>query len=250
MTKPIIAMTADALADTNPRMPDDYPAFAPHDIKEAVFKAGGIPTILPFPDNPELADAAATDMVPLFDGLILPGGPDVDPTTFGEEPMWNLGDTYYPKDRFELALIKATLAAGKPILGICRGIQILNVALGGDVYQDTHTQDPDSYIRHPQVAPPHYPTHHVDITPDSRLHALLGDRAFVNSRHHQAVRKVGTGLTVTATAPDGVIEALESTADDLVLAVQWHPENMWQHHPEQFGFFSDIVARAQAHKHA
>ncbi len=248
MTKPRIAITADAFVDVTPNMPDNYPAFAPHDVKEGVFAAGGIPVILPFPDNPAHTDEAVADMVDLFDALIIPGGPDVDPTTYGEQPIFEIGDTYYPKDAFELALIKATLAAGKPIFGICRGIQIINVAMGGTVYQDTHAQNPDSYIRHPQVAPGHFPTHNIAIEKTSRLHEMLGDTSYVNSRHHEAVRELGTGLTATAVAPDGIVEAVESTENDLILAVQWHPENMWMHHPEQFAFFTDIVARADKYR--
>ncbi|WP_155286743.1 gamma-glutamyl-gamma-aminobutyrate hydrolase family protein [Lacticaseibacillus zhaodongensis] len=246
--KPIIALSSDEIINVDPQKPDDYPVYAPHDVKEGVLAAGGIPIILPFPDDSTQADALARAMVHTFDGLILPGGPDVNPIRYGEEPIPEVGMTLDQKDVFELALIKATVAAHKPIFGICRGIQIANVALGGTVYQDLAAQDPDCKIQHAQATRGHWLTHHVDTVPGSRVNALLGDRFLVNSRHHEAVRAVAPGLRVTATAPDGVIEALESTADDGVLLVQWHPENLWYKHPEHLRLFTDLVERAQRAK--
>lgn len=243
MMKPIIAMPSDELVEINPRMPIDYPVYAPHDVKEAIFAVGAIPLILPFPENMADAEAAAHEMVNLYDALILPGGPDVDPQFFGEEPIPEIGITLAKKDQFELALIKETLAAKKPILGICHGIQIVNVAMGGTLYQDLAAQDPDYAIQHTQATIGNFVTHHANVVPDSRLAKLVGTNPLVNSRHHQAVRKVGQGLRVTATAPDGVIEGLESIDNDLLLGVQWHPENLWQHDENQFKIFKDLVDR-------
>ncbi|WP_125607374.1 gamma-glutamyl-gamma-aminobutyrate hydrolase family protein [Lapidilactobacillus bayanensis] len=241
--KPIIAMPSDALVEVNPRMPSDYPAYAPHDVKEAVFAIGATPLILPFPDNMAEAQAAAEEMVNLYDALILPGGPDVAPQYFGEEPIPEIGITVSQKDEFEIALIKATLAANKPILGICRGIQIMNVAMGGTLYQDLATQDPDYAIQHTQATIGNFVTHHINLEADSRLAKLVGMKLLVNSRHHQAVRKPGKGLRVTATAPDGVIEGLESTDNNLFVGVQWHPENLWQKDPVQLNIFKDLLTR-------
>lgn len=243
--KPIIALPSDELVEINPQKPDDHPVYAPHDVKEGVLAAGGIPIILPFPDDISMVDELVADMVQTFDGLLLPGGPDVNPLHFGEEPIPEIGITVDQKDVFEIALIKATLAAHKPIFGICRGIQIANVALGGTLYQDLGAQDPDCTIQHSQATLGHWLTHHVDTVPGSRVNELLGDRFLVNSRHHQAVRTVAPGLKVTATAPDGVIEALESEADDSILLIQWHSENLWYKHPEHLRFFSDLIQRAQ-----
>lgn len=242
--KPIIALSSDEFIGVNPQKPDDHPVYAPHDVKEAVLAAGGIPVILPFPDDSSQVPDLASDMVQLFDGLILPGGPDVNPLRYGEEPIPEIGAVVDQKDAFEIALIKATLAAGKPIFGICRGIQIANVALGGTVYQDLAAQDPDCKIQHMQATLGHWLTHHVNTTAGSRVNALFGDRFLVNSRHHEAVRDVAPSLKVTATAPDGVIEALESRSGDGVLLVQWHPENLWYKHPEHLRLFTDLVQRA------
>lgn len=246
--KPIIAMTSDALIEVNPRMPSDYPTYAPHDVKEAVFAVGATPLILPFPDNTDEVEAAAHEMVNLYDALILPGGPDVAPQYFGDEPIPEIGMTVLQKDEFELALIKATLAAKKPILGICRGLQIMNVAMGGTLYQDLATQDPDYAIQHTQATIGNLVTHHVNIGENSRLAKLVGTKLLVNSRHHQAVHKVGNGLRITAIAPDGVIEGLESVDNDLLLGVQWHPENLWQKNPQQLNIFKDLLERIQSTK--
>lgn len=246
--KPIIGMPSDQLIEVNPRMPGDYPVYAPHDMKEAIMKARGIPIILPFPDDERDAEKWAKEMAPLYDGLLIPGGPDIDPRLFGQEPIKEIGMTYIAKDLFELALIKETLAAGKPILGICHGLQIINVALGGTVYQDIHTQDKDAYIQHAQATIGNFLTHTVNIKEGTVLHDLMGDQQQVNSRHHQAAWKVAPSLKVSAAAPDGVIEGLESKDSDQIVTVQWHPENLVNKYPDQFKLFENFIARVNKYK--
>lgn len=245
-----IGIPTDELIEINPIMPNNHPAYAPHDVKEAFIKLGAIPLIIAFPDDVSKVDQLAQDYVQLIDGLILPGGPDVDPTFYGEEPHPKIGMTLYQKDRFEIALIKAALAADKPIFGICRGIQIMNVAMGGTLYQDLESQYPELKIQHPQATLGQFATHHVELTADSKLAKLYGQSTIkVNSRHHQAVKAVGKGLKVTAVAPDGVVEGMESTDTDLFLGVQWHPENMWQQEdPQQLVVFQDFLDRIAAHR--
>ena len=119
--------------------------------------------------------------------------------------------------------------------------------MGGSVYQDLAVDNPDSYIRHSQGADGSYPTHHVEVAKGSSLYKSLGATAYVNSRHHQGIKKVGEGLTVTAKAADGVVEAIE-TADGQIVAVQWHPENMWQEHAEMRRLFEDFIGRVAAQK--
>lgn len=244
--RPIIAMTGDSLVEPSAIINLRNADMAPNMIKNAIVKTGGVPIILPFPEDDSLSDTLAQAAVATFDGLILPGGPDVDPTLYHEEPIPQMGRATYPKDVFELALIKATIAAKKPILAICRGIQILNVSLGGTLYQDLATQNPQSTIRHAQAAPGQYPTHHIKIQPECALAQIFGTQAYVNSRHHQAINQVAPGLKVTATAYDGVIEAVESTSEVPIIGVQWHPENMWPEHPEQLELFAQLVQQAQA----
>ncbi|WP_412988888.1 gamma-glutamyl-gamma-aminobutyrate hydrolase family protein [Pediococcus siamensis] len=239
--KPIIAITADIRVAASEVINERQADFAPRGAVDAVLAAGGLPIVLPY-TQPELAG----QLVTTFDGLLIPGGPDVDPTFFGEEPIPEIGRTYYKRDAFEIALIKAALAQNKPIFGICRGIQIINVAMGGTVFQDLGVQDPTCRIRHAQVAPGDFPTHHITLDAHSRLTSILKTkRAYVNSRHHQAVRKVAAGLQVTAQSDDQVIEAVESTQNNNVVGVQWHPENMWQEFPEQLNLFKDLVDRSQ-----
>ncbi len=245
-----IGIPTDELIEINPIMPNNHPAYAPHDVKEAFIKLGAIPLIIAFPDDVSKVAQLAQDYVQLIDGLMLPGGPDVDPTFYGEEPHPKIGMTLYQKDRFEIALIKAALAADKPIFGICRGIQIMNVAMGGTLYQDLESQYPELKIQHPQATLGQFATHHVELTAGSKLAKLYGQSTIkVNSRHHQAVKAVGKGLKVTAVAPDGVIEGMESTDTDLFLGVQWHPENMWQQEdPQQLVVFQDFLDRIAAHR--
>ena len=209
---------------------------------DIINELGALPVVLP-----DVPGAKGEDYVDLFDALIIPGGPDADPTFYGEEPSRHIGSTNYKRDVFEAELFKAFYKAGKPIFGICRGCQFINILMGGSVYQDLAADNPDSYIRHSQGADGSYPTHHVEVAKGSSLYKSLGATAYVNSRHHQGIKKVGEGLTVTAKAADGVVEAVE-TADGQIVAVQWHPENMWQEHAEMRRLFEDFIGRVAAQK--
>ena len=241
--KKIIAITADTFPDPSPIINLNFADFAPRDLKEGVIAAGGIPIILPFPDDISHAEEFAEQQVRLFDGLILPGGPDVDPTLFHEEPIREIGSTAYQRDAYEIALVKAAIKAGKAVFGICRGLQVINVALSGTLYQDLTAQNPQSYLKHSQAAPGGFPTHHVKISQGSQLEKILGEQSYVNSRHHQAVKDIAADLTASAYAADGVIEALESVEQN-ILAVQWHPENMWRAQSEQLKLFKDLLERS------
>ena len=243
--RPVIAVTADALTQPSAKINLNQADYAPQPIKAAVFAAGGLPVIAPFPEDLHLTEEIAGQLAGKLDGLILPGGPDVSPSLYQEEPIPQLGAVLYPKDLFEIALIKAMLQAKKPLLAICRGIQILNVAFGGSLYQDLPTQDLQFKVQHKQAARGDYPIHHVTIDPTSHLAELMGKTAFVNSRHHQAIKTIAPNLRVVATAADGVIEAVESRKNDLLLGVQWHPENMWQQQPEQLRLFADLIKKAE-----
>lgn len=221
MRKPIVAVTADTLlADMKPinqRMAD----YAPRPLLNALGRSGLLPIILAYDDY-----ASPEEYVDSFDALVLSGGPNPAPRFYGEEPLWCIGPTYEKRDIFEIALIKACLKADKPILGICRGHQILNVALGGKLWQDMQAQNPKATIQHMQKAPGNSATHYIEIDPASRLHDVLGDGLYVNSRHREAIKKLADGLRVTARSRDGIIEATESVKNDLITTVQWHPENM------------------------
>ena len=205
---------------------------------DGVLEAGGIPAMLPLTtDEAMLAQIADT-----YDGFLFPGGQDVSPDFYGQEASPLCEEFVRPLDVMSKLLFNAVIKTDKPIFGICRGCQLINITLGGDVYQDLPSQDPQCTILHTQKADGHYPTHHVSLVPGSALHDVFGDTAYVNSRHHQGIRKVAQGLYVTAKAPDGVVEGIE-TKDRQIVAVQWHPENMWREHEEMYRLFEDFVQR-------
>ena len=242
MSKLRIAITADTYPYASDVTNLVRAPFTARGLVDIINKLGALPVVLP-----DVSGAKGEDYVDLFDALIIPGGPDADPTFYGEEPSRHIGSTNYKRDVFEAELFKAFYKAGKPIFGICRGCQFINILMGGSVYQDLAADNPDSYIRHSQGADGSYPTHHVEIAKGSSLYKSLGATAYVNSRHHQGIKKVGEGLTVTAKAADGVVEAIE-TADGQIVAVQWHPENMWQEHAEMRRLFEDFIGRVAAQK--
>ncbi len=214
--RPVIGLTHSIeLAEDRLHTPLAYPA--------AVEAAGGTPILLPATAD----DAVMRQYLSLVDGLLLTGGDDVDPQCYGEDQIWQCGDICPMRDRYELQLVRLAIDMKKPIFGICRGLQLLNVALGGTLYQDLHSQKPDS-ICHGQKQRPFYTSHQADVADGSRLHKLFGGQIAVNSHHHQAIKDLGEGLTATATAPDGVIEAVEGTADFYCVALQWHPELLVQ----------------------
>lgn len=193
------------------------------DNLNAIHRAGGLPVILA---NLE-SDEDITRYAEMIDGFYLIGGYDIDPTLFGEEPHPNLGAITPKRDWFETALIKKLLEMNKPVLAVCRGTQILNIAAGGDMYQDIYSQIDKQLLQHSQNAPKGHGSHFVNVPSDSLLNRLTGlERLRVNSRHHQANREVPNSFMVSGTASDGVIEAIESREHDFVLGLQWHPENM------------------------
>lgn len=190
---------------------------------KAIYEAGGMPVILPYLLN----DEDLNQIVNQIDGLYLTGGDDIDPTLFGEEPHPKLGSIIPHRDRAEIALTKKMLGKNKPVLGVCRGSQILNIAAGGDMYQDMYAQIERPLLQHSQKAPREHGSHFVDVTKGSLLHHVTGTETLrVNSVHHQANRRVPLPFQISGKASDGIIEAIESKEHRFVLGVQWHPESM------------------------
>jgi putative glutamine amidotransferase len=188
---------------------------------EAIRRAGAVPVVIPPMDT--------AGIEPLLDGLwglCLSGGPDLDPAIYDAEPHRALGPTEPHLDRFEIALVRAAEAREMPVLAICRGLQVLNVSRGGTLTQDLPTEHP-SEVEHRQLLVGATPTHDVTLEPASLTAACLGVReARVNSFHHQAIDRLGSGLRAVGWAPDGVIEAIEATDRRFTVAVQWHAESM------------------------
>jgi putative glutamine amidotransferase len=181
----------------------------------------------------------------------LSGGSDLDPGYYGEEPVPELGVTLPERDTFEMALLEHALRRQIPILGICRGMQVLNVALGGTLYQDLPSQmDHMVLLGHRQETPKWQPTHEVEVDGGSKIAKILGtDELKVNSYHHQAIKDLAFGLVAVACAPDGVIEAVESSdlAKRWMIGVQWHAEAMRDAGPEHQKLFEAHVSAAERH---
>jgi putative glutamine amidotransferase len=230
--RPIIAVTTSEM-----RRPEDCahpPEGEPPRIElalatlypEAIERAGGVPVVVP-PMRPETIGP----LLDRVDGVCLTGGPDLQPSTYGAKPHEALGPTEPRIDALELALVRGADQRGLPILAICRGMQLLNVARGGTLHQ--HLPDVvGEQLRHRQEEHSSIPTHVVKTAPHSTVRAVLGGSPIaVNSFHHQAVRELGRGLVASAWAPDGTIEAIEETGERLVLGVQWHAEGLRTHIP-------------------
>jgi putative glutamine amidotransferase len=202
------------------------PCAKQHDYEESVRRAGGEVRILDYArDRPEAVVASV-------DGILLPGGGDVRPSIYGEEAHPAFHAPEPGRDEYELELARHASDADMPLFAICRGVQVLNVARGGTLVQDIPDQVRDA-LNHTLKEPPFAIAHDVWISDGSLLDRLMRERLEsdicpVNSRHHQAVKAVGTGLVVTATAPDGIIEAVEDPTRRFCLGVQWHPENFYR----------------------
>lgn len=233
--RPVIGITVD----THDK-PNQYES--PCGYATSVERAGGLPVLLPYK-----ADVAlVSDYVDLCDGIILSGGNDIDPAVYGDAP-------YHPKaapidplrQRFEMALLAEIERRRTPVLGICLGSQMMNVYRGGSLHQHLPDIERPGQLEHGKLEEGRYPRHDVTLVADSLLGQTIGRTdVLANSSHKQAVKTVGRGLRVVATAPDGVIEATEDPAFPLWLGVQWHPERI-SDEPEHLKLFQLLVDRAR-----
>jgi putative glutamine amidotransferase len=185
---------------------------------EGVRLAGGRPVVIPA--DPHLADDPG-DMIDILDGLLLVGGDDVAPELYGAERHAATGLRHERRDAVELALLQHALAADLPVLGICRGIQLLNVAYRGSLLQHIEEHVEVRPHRHDHMT---YGVHEVRVEPDTLLHRIVGDRLTIHSHHHQGIGRVGEGLVVSARADDGLVEGLEDPSKRFCLGVLWHPD--------------------------
>jgi len=212
---------------------------------EAVAIASGAPVLIPL----NLDEEALRAIYERLDGLLLAGGGDLDPKHYGEAIHEKCGKPDEARDVVELTLARWSLAEGLPVLGICRGIQVLNVAAGGTLYQDIASQVPGS-LKHHDLGPDHsrrYRAHQVTVNGASHLAAILGQRRVgVNSMHHQTVKDLAPGFRVVARATDGVIEAIEGHDHPFAVAVQWHPEELVEDAPPMRRLFEELVSAARS----
>lgn len=210
------------------------------DYADAVVKAGGAPLLLPPAGDVEVI----RHYVRLCDGFILSGGGDINPMLYQEMPHPKLEEFHTALDRAQMVLTKEILQADKPLLAICRGIQLLNVVQGGTLWQDTSAID-HPVMLHSQYGPRGDAFHTVDILPGSMLHDIFGSQLQVNSFHHQCLKKLGANLKITATAPDGVIEAVEMPCHRFVVGIQWHPEMLLTASDEMLPLFRAFINSTQ-----
>ena len=207
----------------------------------AIRNAGGIPMTFPM----EVTEDDLRDLVTLTDGVLFTGGDDIHPFLYGEETDAKCGNVSQPRDSMEMALVPLVMEFGKPIFGICRGIQILNTAMGGTLYQDIPSQfKSELSIAHRQPFAYKVPSHTVDITPGTLLSRILGEEhasIAVNSMHHQAIKDVAPGLEVCGYAPDKMIEAVYAPDYPFLLGVQWHPEHLTTSQPDAAKLFAAFV---------
>lgn len=236
MKKPIIGITGRIQISHNEDIIGYDRIYSPMDYCDLVSMSGGVPIILPVTIDRNLIRAQVENV----DGIIVAGGADIDSLLYGEEPILKQGFVYEDLDTYDIAVIKTAYKLGKPIFGICRGIQIINVAFGGTLYQDLPSQKPDS-ISHLQSSLRDFGSHTVKIIENTRLFNILGKSCRTNSYHHQAVKDPAPGFKVSALASDGVIEAIEKSDTSYVIAVQWHPEMMAKKHKNMIALLADFI---------
>lgn len=232
MKKPFIGLTPSNDTETNDlKMRPTY--------IRALTAAGAIPAVLPL----TACNGDLKQLVETFDGFLFTGGPDVHPFLFGEETHARCGSVSSRRDQMELLLLSLVMEAKKPILGICRGVQLINIGLGGTIWQDIGEQTKGSFsLAHSQPFSFTLPSHKVALTANTRLFKLSGrDTLAVNSMHHQAVRDVAPDLTISAVSSDSLTEAVEMTGYPFLIGVQWHPEYLWKTDPAAFRLFQEFV---------
>lgn len=243
VTRPVIGLTTQTLHSI-----DGIPTGLPQSwvMNQRYFyaaaEAGGIPWMIPL-----LYDDMATlrEIYLRLDGLLIPGGVDMDPGSYGETVRQECGNLDKARDVVELQLTKWAIEDGKPVLGLCRGLQVINVAQGGSLWQDLSSQNP-SFAKHD-----YFPTtgfgrdhlaHEVDLLPGTRLQTLLDlPRVHVNSMHHQGIKRLGESLVASATSADGLIEAVEGEGDAFLVGVQWHPEVFEMVNPHTRDLFGGFI---------
>ena len=205
----------------------------------ALKAAGAIPVVMPLDASEEDLKQLTKDM----DGFLFTGGPDVHPFLFGEETQAHCGNVSPARDQMEISLLPMIMELRKPVLGICRGIQVLNIALGGNIWQDIPSQVTREFpLAHSQPFSYDMPCHTVALTEGSLLARISESSSIkVNSMHHQAVRDLAPGLIASAYSPDHLIEALEMTDYPFFIGVQWHPEYLWEKNKEAFRLFQTFV---------
>lgn len=236
MSKAKIGVITHITYEQNPIILKVDRIYVNSDYIESVEKVNGIPIMIPVISSEDILDT----YVDICDGFLFTGGIDINPLYYNEDPHKSLGMVNYKLDEFQLKLMKKVLKSKKPFLAICRGLQILNVACGGTLYQDLE-QVPKNTIQHQQSGERYNLIHKVYFEENSILYDLYGKETYVNSFHHQAINNLGNNLIITGRAPDGIIESVQVKDYNFGLGVQWHPEMMFSHFENVKPLFQSLI---------
>lgn len=231
-----IGVSGSIIVDDGGMFPGYERSYVNDDYIKSVIKAGGIPVIIPLIKS----EKDIKEQLDMVDGIIISGGHDVNPLLYGEEPSQKLGGILPKRDDFDINLIRLAMEAKKPILGICRGHQLLNVVNGGSLYQDLSFIE-GCYIKHNQASLSNIPTHTIKIKKGTKLREILGEETMCNSFHHLAIKEVAKGFIASAVSKDGIVEAIEHEGEEFVMGVQWHPEMMSAENKNMLSIFTKLV---------
>jgi putative glutamine amidotransferase len=240
MGKPIIGISGSRIINNSGALPGYYRSYVNEDYVDSVIKNGGIPYIIPFNEDPDVTAAQIANV----DGLILSGGHDIDPRLYGEESLQKIGMIWPERDRFDIRLLTGAEQRHLPVLGICRGAQLINVAHGGSLYQDLSYRQ-ERTLKHDQGHTPTLATQTAELIDGSYLAKLFAEKEIsINSFHHQLIKNMGKGLAISAQAKDGVVEAFENE-DGSIIGVQWHPEMLHCNVQIMNKLFTDLINKTR-----
>lgn len=240
MKKPIIGIAGNIFSMEDYEIPGIDRSYVNEDYIHAVEKAGGIPLVLPVVEGQNLVE----EQVDICDGIILTGGQDVNPLLYNEGPHESLGYVNLKVDKYQLKIAEIVIREDKATLGICRGMQMLNIARGGTLYQDL-SQMEGEIMKHFQDGERYELSHKIDINKGNILEELWGEKVLINSYHHQCIKDIGEGVEVIAKASDGAIEAVKLEDKSFIIGLQWHPEMMAVEYGEMLAIFDELIRHSK-----
>lgn len=236
--RPVIGISTSTIIDQGGIFPGYHRTYVNADYIDAVIASGGIPMMIPLNTDIEILK----DQISMCDALLISGGHDVYPLNYNQQPRQKLGDVYPERDVFEYKLLEYAEEKNIPVLGICRGLQIINTYYGGTLHQDlSYIEGKTEVIKHNQNQTPNLLSHSILTKEDSILRTIVGANVLVNSFHHQVIDTVAPNFKVSAVAPDGCVEAIESKGSHYIMGVQWHPEMLADTQENMKNIFSDLI---------